>query len=191
MDWWPAKSSRARASARVQPSTPLKPHYNRLSVHWPCVKSLSGGRQRQISCLANVVVSSIMVVGTLIRCALLHSVCDYKTAQMNGQLNLIRKLKPYEFELGHNAAAEAANKYFYARGEEAVDHCTITKRLKTFHPGYKNHDHQARSGKPKVADSMAVLEPIETSPTSRTRRVSGELGLVRFVTFKTKSIHGC
>ena len=48
-------------------------------------------------------VSNIVVVDVLTCYALLHSVYDLKTVQMNIQCNLIWELMLYEFELGHNA----------------------------------------------------------------------------------------
>ena len=48
------------------------------------------------------VVTSIMAVGGLTRCALLPSVCNLKAAQMNIQCNLIWELMLYKFELEHN-----------------------------------------------------------------------------------------
>ena len=42
-------------------------------------------------------VVNIVVVGALICCALLYSVCDVKSAQINMQGSLIRKLMLYEF----------------------------------------------------------------------------------------------
>ena len=67
----------------------------------------------------------------------------------------------YEFELGHNA-----------RNEGAVDHSAITREFKKFGSGYKNHDDQARSGRPKI-----VLQAMEANPASSTQRVSGELSI--------------
>ena len=52
--------------------------------------------------------NSIAVVGALTPIALLHSVCDLKTARKNVQ----RKVMLYEFELGHNAAERTKNIYW-------------------------------------------------------------------------------
>ena len=57
-------------------------------------------------------VDSIVVVGALTHCAMLHSVWDLKTAQMN---------MLYKFELGHNPT-EATKNISYAKNEDAVDH---------------------------------------------------------------------
>ncbi len=46
-------------------------------------------------------VGSIVVVGALTCCALLHSMCDLKVTQMNMQHNLIQELMLYEFELDY------------------------------------------------------------------------------------------
>ena len=48
-------------------------------------------------------VDNIVVVDVLTCYALLHSVYDLKTVQMNIQCNLIWELMLYEFEQGHNA----------------------------------------------------------------------------------------
>ena len=54
-------------------------------------------------------VGSMVVVGALTRCALLHSVSDLKAAQMNMHRYLIREIKLYEFELGHNTTETTKN----------------------------------------------------------------------------------
>ena len=48
------------------------------------------------------VVGSIIVVGALICCALIHSMFDLKAAQMNMLCSLIWELMLYKFELGYN-----------------------------------------------------------------------------------------
>ena len=95
---------------------------------------------------------------------------------MNVQRNLIRELILYEFELGHKAA-EATKNIRCAKGEDAVDHSTVTRWFKKFRSGCKNLDDQARSGRPKTVDSEAVFQAIEANPKSSTRKVSGELGI--------------
>ena len=47
---------------------------------------------------------SIVVVGALIRCALLHPAFDLKIAQINKQRSLIREFIFCKFELGYNTA---------------------------------------------------------------------------------------
>ena len=54
---------------------------------------------------------SIVVVGTLTRCALLKSPCDLKTSQINMQWSIIQDLMLYEFELGHYTAEVGAVEY--------------------------------------------------------------------------------
>ena len=56
----------------------------------------------QVTKTVQAVLGSIVVVDTLTRCAVLHSVCDLKVAEMNMQWSLIRELKLLEFEVGHN-----------------------------------------------------------------------------------------
>ena len=55
------------------------------------------------------IVNRIVVIGALIYCALLHSICDLKAAHMNIQHSLIYALMFYEFQLGHNATEAAKN----------------------------------------------------------------------------------
>ena len=45
----------------------------------------------------SAMVGSIMVVGVLTCCTLLHSLCDLKAAQLNDQHSLILELMLYEF----------------------------------------------------------------------------------------------
>ena len=47
-------------------------------------------------------VCSIVVVGALTHCALLHPWCDLKATLINMQHSLIQELILYEFKLGHN-----------------------------------------------------------------------------------------
>ena len=64
------------------------------------------------------VVSNRELIGALTDCALLHSVCDLKAAQMNMQYGLIWKLMIYKYVLGNNTAELSKtqepndNKYF-------------------------------------------------------------------------------
>ena len=66
------------------------------------------------------VVFSIVVVGALTRCKLLHSVCNLKAAQKNVPCGLIWELMLYLFKQGHNAS-EAAKNVRCSKGEDAVD----------------------------------------------------------------------
>ena len=52
-------------------------------------------------------VGSIMVVGVLTRSALLHSMCDLKTTQMNMHHSLIQELIYYKFKIALNALEAA------------------------------------------------------------------------------------
>ena len=101
----------------------------------------------------STVVTSIMIFGVLTHCILLHSVYDLKAIQMNVQCCLIWKLMLYEFKLSHNTAGTTKNTC--AKGEDALDHCTITKRFKKFPSDCKNITNQARWGRPKTMDSEA------------------------------------
>ena len=57
---------------------------------------------------------SIIVVGVLTRCALIHYVCDLKVSQMDVPSRLNQKRTLYEFKLDHKAKADSE-----------VDHCTV------------------------------------------------------------------
>ena len=72
---------------------------------------------------------SILVVGSLTRCVLLHSMCNLKAAQMNMECNLICELKLYEFRMGSNAA-EATKNICCVKGEG--NHSTVIKLSKKF-----------------------------------------------------------
>ena len=69
--------------------------------------------------------------------ALLHSMCDLKTAQMN--VNLIKEFMLYELELGHNAA-EATKNICCVKDEDAADQSTVTRWLKKFGSDCKDLD---------------------------------------------------
>ena len=71
-------------------------------------------------------VGSIVVVGAHICCALLHSVCDLKAAQMNEQRALIREFIFNKFELDHNTA-EAIKSICCAKIKGAIDQRTVTR----------------------------------------------------------------
>ena len=65
--------------------------------------------------------------------------------------------------MDHNAV-EATKNICCAKGEDAVDHRTITEQwFKKFHSGCKNLKNQARLGRPKTVDFKAVLQAIETN----------------------------
>ena len=131
-------------------------------------------------------VGSIMVVGALTHYALLPSMYDLKTTQMNVPHSLIQELMPHKFELGHNVK-ETTKNICCAKGEGTVDHTTITRWFKKFCSGCKNLDDQTRSGRPKTVDSEAMLQAIEVIPTSNTQSIKWacHLSSVWFVTFTT------
>ena len=121
-------------------------------------------------------VGNIAVVGVLRHCALYRCVCDYlKADHMNVQHSLIQELMVYEFEMDHNTA-EATKNICCAKGEGAIDHDSVSSGFKKFCSGYKTLDDQKRSGRPKVIDTDAVLQAIESNLMSNFQRVSGELG---------------
>ena len=109
-----------------------------------------------------VVGNIVVVVGALIRCALLHFMFDLKAAQMYMKLGLIWELRLSKFELGHNAA-EVIKKICYVKGERAVNHSAVTTWLKKFRSGFMNPDNQTMLGRPKTFDSNAVFQTIETN----------------------------
>ena len=88
------------------------------------------------------VVGSIVVVGVLTHCALLHSMCDLKFTQMNMQHSLIWELMLYKYKLSHNTM-EATKNICCAKGEEVVDHSTVTRWWNKFCSGCKNCNDQA------------------------------------------------
>ena len=90
-----------------------------------------------------VVVGCIIVVGALIYCALLHSLCDLKVEQMNMKCNLIQKFILYKFQLVHNTT-EMTKNICCVKGEGKVDHSTVNRGLKKFRSSSKNIDDQAK-----------------------------------------------
>ena len=113
---------------------------------------------------------SIVVIGVLICCALLYSMSDLKTVQMNVQCCLIQEVMLYEFESDHNIT-EATENIFCMKDEGTVDHSTVTRRFKKFCLGCMNFDNQVISGWLKTMDSEVVLQDIEANPASNTWRV--------------------
>ena len=67
-----------------------------------------------------------MVVGALASCALFHYVYDLKATQMNVQHSLIQEIMLYKFEEGHNAV-KATKNFCCEKGEDAVDHTTVSR----------------------------------------------------------------
>ena len=125
------------------------------------------------------VVHGIVVDGVLLRYALLYSVYDLKSSQMNVQGNLIQEFTPYEFELGHNAT-EATKMICYGKGEVAVDQSIVTRWFKKFRWGCKYLSDQARSGRSKTENFEVLIKVTETKRASCPQRVSGELDTSRF-----------
>ena len=124
-------------------------------------------------------VGSILVVGVLIHCALLHSVWVLKVAQINVQCSLIQELMFYEFRLDHSIT-EATKNICGAKGEGAVDYSTITRLFKKFQSCCKNIDNQEMSGSPQTVDCKAVLQTIESNLVSSMQRISGELSSLQY-----------
>ena len=134
-------------------------------------------------------VGSVVLVNALTHCALLHSVCDLKAAQMKVLSCLIQDFMLYEFRLDYKTA-EATKNICCVKSDGTVDHSMVTRLFKNFLLGCKNFDNQARSGRPKSVDCEAILQAIETNlVNSSTQRISG-IGLaslhpVWFITFTT------
>ena len=119
------------------------------------------------------VFDSITVVGALIHCALLHSVRDLKTAQMNVQRCLIRELMLYKFEQLRNNI-----RHLLGKSKRAFVKSTVTRRCKKFHSCCKNFDGQERLGRLKTV--IPRPEFIGANLVSSTQRVSGDLDISRF-----------
>ena len=77
---------------------------------------------------------------------------------MNFQCRRLQELMLYELHLDYNGA---------------IDHNIVTRGLKKFHKGCKNHDDLTRLGGPKIMDS----DTIATNSVSSSQRISGELGI--------------
>ena len=119
---------------------------------------------------------SIVVVGILTQCALLHFVCDLKASKMNIQHSLIQGLMLYEFKVGHNIIT-ATKKICFVKSKGLVEHRTVTRWFKKFHSGCKNLNNQAMSGRYKIMESKTVLQALEANPVSSIWRISGEFGI--------------
>ena len=70
-----------------------------------------------------------MIVGVLACYALIHSVYDLKSAQINMRHNLICRLILYESKLGHNTIKTTKN-ICCLKGEGTVDHRAVTRWFK-------------------------------------------------------------
>ena len=110
-------------------------------------------------------VGIIVVVDAQTHCALLHSVCDLKAAQMSVQHSQNHEFILYKFELGHNIM-EATKNICCMKGEGAIDHRTVTKWLRKFYLGCKKLDNQARSDMCKIVDSKAMFQALRVYQVS-------------------------
>ena len=107
-----------------------------------------------------------MVVSALIHCALLHSVSDLETLQMNIQHSRIWEIV-YDFQLDHNPTEATKNICCARKGENAGDYNIVTRCLKKFCLGCKNFYDQVRSGGPKIMDSKVVFSIIKVNSNRR------------------------
>ena len=78
----------------------------------------------------------------------------------------------YKFDMDHNTV-EATKNNSYAKSEGAVNHSTLTRRLKKLQLGCKNLNNQVRSGWPKNVDSNAI----NLNPVNSTQKVSSKLDI--------------
>ena len=101
-------------------------------------------------------VSSIVVAGVLTCCALLHSMCNLKAAQ----LNVPCRLGNLGF-MSSNIMITTKN-ICCTKGVGTVDHSSVSRYLKKFCLCCKNFDDQARSGRFKTVDSEAEFQVIES-----------------------------
>ena len=139
------------------------------------------------------VVGSIAVVGVVIHCPLLHSICDLKAVQMNLQCSLIWELMLYEFEQGHDTM-EVTKNICCMKSESPVVHRRVTRWFKKFCSGCNNLDSHAKSGRSKTMDSEAMISATEANPASHSWRVASKLGIthssvVYYVEDLGRSIH--
>ena len=111
------------------------------------------------------VVRSVVEVGALWHCELLHCMCDLKAMQ----INVRRRLK--EFKLDRNFP-EGTKNICTAKGESRVG---VQKLYCSKNVFQVTLDDQVKSGWPKTKDSEAK----GTIPTSNSWRVSGELDISR------------
>ena len=80
------------------------------------------------------VISRIMIVNTMTLCAMLPSVHDLKSTEMNMQLSLIQEYMLYNFKLDYNTI-EATKNIHGGKGEGTVDPNSVTRGFKKFHSG--------------------------------------------------------
>ena len=109
-------------------------------------------------------VGSIVVVGALTRCALLHSECDFKVTKLNVQHSLIQELMLHEFE--HSAEVI---KNIYCTKKMKTQWIKEHKWLKKFPSYNKNLDNQTRSSGSKLVDFEVMLQAREANALVCTR----------------------
>ena len=86
-------------------------------------------------------------------------------------ISYIRTLVVFWTIIYYNNAVEATKNISCARGEDTVDHFTVTRGLKKFCSGRNNLDDQAKSVQPKPVGSKFGKS------SEYTRRVSGEIDI--------------
>ena len=123
-----------------------------------------------------VVVVSIMVVGTLARCAFFSSICELKVTLMNVQHRLIRDLQPNKFELSYHSEWSTKT-IFVATVKAKPVTVTITRWFKKFQSFIRTTVIKKSQVSLKAWSSEAVFQVIEAKLIRSTRRVSGELGI--------------
>ena len=65
----------------------------------------------------------------------------------------------------------------FAKGEDAVDHRTVSTWFQKFHSGYKKLNNQAKSSMTITVDSVFMLQVTETNSASSTQIVLIELSI--------------
>ena len=104
---------------------------------------------------------SIRIASSQKNDALLHSMCDLKTAQMNVQCHLFWKLIFHKFKLGHNIREAIKG---------VLDYNTVIRQFKKFSSSCQNFDDQIKSHRPKRGDFLAVLQTIKVNLVSSTQK---------------------
>ena len=95
-----------------------------------------------------------------------------------------------QVEQGHNAM-EVTKNICCTKGEDVVDHCTVSRWFKKFYSGCKNLNNQTTSGTPKT-----MVSKTETNLVNSPQRLSGELCISQsqmacYLHHFSKSIHSC
>ena len=89
------------------------------------------------------VVGIIVLVGVQTHCALVYSLGDFKSTQINMQCCLICELMLYKFKWVHNTM-EATKNICCLKGTGTVIHSTITGKFKKLLSGCKNLNQQGQ-----------------------------------------------